>query len=292
MTAIDEVTGPVSRPSALVIGGASWNQMIRVPELPRGGSQTLFATGSHEAVGCSGAGKALNLRACGVDVALWCRLGDDEPGTRVREELGAAGVELLVETDPAGTMQHTNLMTVDGERVSVFVTTGSLEDPIGEPWRTLLLERARGADIVAVTIFEQTRSLLAPLRDAGVPLWVDVHDYDGTQAYHRDFVEAATFLQLSSVCLPGWRDFAHERLASGAELVVVTHGSQGASVLTSHGWHEVAAVPVQDVVDTNGAGDAFFAGFAAGWAAGLDAASCGLRGAERAGAAVSSTHLA
>jgi hypothetical protein len=31
---------------------------------------------------------------------------------------------------------------------------------------------------VAVTIFEQTRTLLAPLRQAGVPPWVDVHDDD------------------------------------------------------------------------------------------------------------------
>lgn len=266
--------------------------MIQVPDLPRGGSQTLFATGSHEAVGSSGAGKALNLRARDVDVALWCRLGEDAPGDRVREELVAAGVELLVEADPAGTMQHTNLMAPAGGRVSVFVTTGSLQAPVGEPWRSRLLERARQADLVAVTIFEQARSLLAPLRQAGVPLWVDVHDYDGHQDYHRDFVEAATFLQLSSVSLPDWRSFAQDRLSRGTEVVVVTHGADGASVLTEQGWTQVSAVPAVEVVDVNGAGDAFFAGFATGWIAGLEAGECGRRGAERAAAAVASRHLA
>lgn len=266
--------------------------MVQVPELPRGHSQTIFATASHEAVGSSGAGKALNLRACGLEVALWCRLGDDEPGRRVREGLERAGVEVLVETDPLGTMQHLNLMDPDGGRVSVFVTRGSLDEPVGEPWREELLRRATSADVVAVTIFEQTRSLLAPLRAAGVALWIDVHDYDGANPYHRDFVEAASFLQLSSVSMPGWRSFGEERLAAGATAVVCTHGRDGASVLTRDGWVEVPATPVERVVDTNGAGDAFFAGFAAGWVAGLGVAEAARRGAERAAEAVASPELA
>lgn len=279
-------------PTALVISGASWNRMVQVPELPHGRSQTIFATGSHEAVGSSGAGKALNLRTCGLEVALWCRLGDDEPGRRVRNDLARAGVEILVETDPLGTMQHTNLMDPHGGRVSIFVTRGSLDEPVGEPWRGELLRRAASADVVAVTIFEQTRSLLAPLREAGVPLWIDVHDHDGTNPYHRDFVEAASFLQLSSVSMPGWRRFAEERLAAGATAVVCTHGPDGASVLTGGGWAEVPAAPVERVVDTNGAGDAFFAGFAAGWVSGLEVTEAARRGAERAAAAVASLELA
>lgn len=280
------------RVRALVVAGASWNRMLHLPHLPRGGSETIFATAVHEAVGSSGAGKALNLRACGVDVALWCRLGDDGPGRRVRQRLEGAGVDLLVEPDPLGTMEHVNLMDPEGGRVSVFATTGSLDRPVGEPWRGELLRRARGAHIVAVTIFEQTRTLLGPLREAGVPLWVDVHDYDGVSGYHRDYVEAATFLQLSSVLLPGWRAFAEERVAAGTTAVVCTHGPAGASVLTTDGWVDVPAAPVARVVDTNGAGDAFFAGFASGWVGGLEPAACAARGAQRAAAAVSSAELA
>ncbi|WP_122260762.1 carbohydrate kinase family protein [Ornithinimicrobium cerasi] len=284
--------GDGRRPSALIISGASWNRMVRVPELPRGGPQTIFAEGSHEALGSSGAGKALNLRVCGMEAALWCRLGRDEPGRRVREALSRAGVEALVEDDPAGTMEHVNLMDPAGGRVSVFVVRGSLDEPVGEPWRSELIRRAVGADVVAVTIFEQTRSLLAPLRAAGVPLWVDVHDHDGVDPYHRDYVEAASFLQLSSVAMPGWRSFAEGRVRAGATAVVCTHGADGASVVTAEGWVEVPAVPVAEVVDTNGAGDAFFAGFASGWVAGLDVLTCARRGAERAAAAVGSWELA
>ncbi len=242
---------------ALVISGASWNRMVHLPALPRGGPQTLFAQSTHETVGSSGAGKALNLRALGVDVALWSRIGDDPMGARLREGLDRAGVELLAEVDPAGTMHHVNLMDPDGERVSIFVVSGSLDEPIVEPSRSLLLERAATADLVMVTIFSQTRSLLAPLRAAGVPLWVDVHDYDGVNPHHHDFVEAATHLQLSSVSLPGWRAFAERRVEAGTRTVAVTHGAAGASVLSQEsGWVQIAPVPVEHVVDTNGAGDA------------------------------------
>lgn len=71
-----------------------------------------------------------------------------------------------------------------------------------------------------------------------------------------------------------------------------THGAAGAHVLTEDGWVTAPAEPVEEVVDTNGAGDAFFAGFASGRADGLDVLACGRRGARRAAAAVASLELA
>ena len=76
-------------------------------------------------------------------------------------------------------------------------------------------------------------------------------------------------------------------------MVVCTHGSKGASGLTAdEGWVETAAVPVASAVDTNGAGDAFYAGFMTSWlaAGGLQAAM--LSGAAAAAAAVQSPDLA
>jgi acarbose 7IV-phosphotransferase len=52
-----------------------------------------------------------------------------------------------------------------------------------------------------------------------------------------------------------------ERLDAGARLVVCTHGARGATALTADGFLDVPAERVDDVVDTNGAGDGFFAGF-------------------------------
>jgi acarbose 7IV-phosphotransferase len=67
---------------------------------------------------------------------------------------------------------------------------------------------------------------------------------------------------LSGDRLDDWRGFMAARVAAGARLVVCTHGSRGAVALTPEGdFVEVPAQPVPRVVDTNGAGDGFFAGF-------------------------------
>lgn len=279
-------------PKAVILGGVSWNQMILLPRLPDGTPGTVFASKSWEAVGSSGAGKALNLAALGWDVTLWALLGDDEYGHRVREDLAGRGVRLLTELDPAGTMRHVNLMDPNGDRLSIFANPGTLDRRVDPAFVVPLVE---AADFVAVTIFEHCRVLLAPLLDAGVELWVDIHDYDDVNPYHADFIDAAAVLQVSSVQLPHWRRFAESRLAAPAcrtTMVIVTHGAAGASVLTADGWVEVAPVAADHVVDTNGAGDAFCAGVSTARQRGASVAEQGAAGARMAAAAIASFELA
>jgi sugar/nucleoside kinase (ribokinase family) len=278
----------MSGPSALVIGGASWNQMVDLDQFPAPEPHTVFARAHRETVGSSGAGKALNLAHLGWRTALWALVGADPAGASVREVLERGGVELLAVTDPAGTMRHVNLMDAAGDRISIFAETGTL-DLVVDP--DALTERALAADLVAVTIFEHCRPFLAPLRAAGVPLWIDIHDFDGRNPHHGDFIEAATHLQVSSVGLADWRPFCEARLAAGCETVVCTHGARGAAVLTAAGWVEVDAAPT-DLVDTNGAGDAWFAGFATAWMRGETPLDAAVAGARAAAAAIASPGLA
>lgn len=275
--------------SALVVGGASWNQLVYLDRFPAPVPQTVFARGLHETVGSSGAGKALNLSFLGWRTTLWALVGDDESGRRVRSALAEAGVELCGVHDPGGTMRHVNLMDASGDRISIFANSGTidLEVDAGE-----VIELALAADLVSVSIFEHCRPLLTPLREAGVRLWIDVHDYDGENPYHLDFIAAADHLQVSSVSLAGWRSFAESRIDAGATTVACTHGSEGASVLTADGWVEVGARAVDEVVDTNGAGDAWFAGFATSWLSDGDAECAAAAGAAAAAEAVTSADLA
>lgn len=62
-------------------------------------------------------------------------------------------------------------------------------------------------------------------------------------------------------------------LAAAAEtglLVVMTRGALGSVVLTAHGPEQVAAAPVEKLVDTTGAGDLFAAGLLFGLTHGMD----------------------
>ena len=79
----------------------------------------------------------------------------------------------------------------------------------------------------------------------------------------------------------------------GKRFAVCTMGSDGAIAVDASGrWHEVPAVPDVDVVDSNGAGDAFFAATLFGVLDGLPVEAALGYGARAAALAVTSKELA
>lgn len=242
---------------ALVVGGVSWNRIVHLDRLPDPTPHTVFARRSFDTLGGTGAGKAWNLASLGWDVELVAAIGDDDAGARALAALDRVGVRVDELYDPGGTEQHTNLMDAQGGRVSIYTNPSS---PSVRVDVDALVEKAASADLVCVNILEYCRPLLAPLRAADVAFWVDLHDDDGRNPYHRDFAAAASSIQVASDRLPDWRAFAERRVADGAGVVVVTHGAAGADAFDGAAWVHIDAVPVS-VIDTNGAGDAFFAGF-------------------------------
>jgi len=274
---------------AVSIGGVAWNTMIDLERFPEPHGQTLFANGMHQAIGSSGAGKAMNLASLGVDVDLWAMVGDDEPGIKVRSGLESAGIRFHAVCDPLGTTQHVNLMNAEGDRISIFGNPGSMSaivDP--EPMRPLI-ERA---DVISVTILDHCRVFLPIAVAAEGDVWIDLHDYDGVNPHHDEFIASADALLMSSIAMPGWRAFLEDQVARGVKVAIATHGSRGASGLSADdGWVEVAPVRVE-VVDTNGAGDAFFAGFCVANAAGATFEASLHAGAAHAARAVASPDLA
>jgi sugar/nucleoside kinase (ribokinase family) len=274
--------------NVLIAGPVAWNLLIHVAELPPARPHTVFAEWHHEALGGTSAGKALNLRRLGVPVTLVTVLGDDEAGRRIAAGLAAAGVEVLATSSGNASERHANLMDGHGRRLSIYLTLPVAVDPVTVPDEVL-----DAAAVVVVDLAEHSRPVLRAARAAGKEIWCDLHDYDGVNEFHREFVEAADCVFVSSERLPDPEAFLRERVAAGARLAVCTSGADGAMALERGGEVvRVAAVPVAEVVDTNGAGDAFFSGFLAARLRGAGLAGCLREGARAGAAAVRSRELA
>lgn len=277
----------MTAPAVFIAGPASWNSIVVLDRLPEPTPHIQFAEDSWETVGGTSAGKALSLAALGTPVTLYALVGDDEPGRRVRAALGAAGIEVRWGSS-AATERHLNLMTRAGERVSIYVSgvdeqSGAVPDDV--------LAAMADAEIIVLDLAAEPLRLLPLAKASGRPVWVDVHDYDGEAEFHRPFLDAADAVFCNADRLSDPVGFLRSRVSSGASFAVFTLGPEGAVAVDVDGeTYRVDAVPV-DVVDTNGAGDAFFAGVLAARLAGAALPQALASGAASASTALGSKHL-
>ncbi|MFD4958096.1 carbohydrate kinase family protein [Microbacterium sp. NPDC058389] len=272
-----------------VCGPASWNHLILLDRLPEPVPHMQFALGDQHTLGGTSAGKVLHLADQGVEATLHALVGDDEDGRRVVAALTAGNVPVEAYAS-LRTERHANLMTPAGERVSLYLSTPSA--PTAPDLD--LIEAALGEAEVAVVDLSETGAALVQRRLAGAegaPIWTDLHDYDGASSFHEPFVRAADVVFMNDDGTDDPWALMQSCLDRGPRLAVCTRGAAGAIALAATGERaQVPAVPVE-VVDTNGAGDAFFAGFLAASLAGEDLTGCLTAGARQATVALASDHL-
>ncbi|WP_158841802.1 carbohydrate kinase family protein [Saccharothrix deserti] len=278
----------MGKPKVFVAGPVSWNRLVLLDRLPEARPHTVFASGHRMAVGGTSAGKALNLASLGADVTLRTVVGDDDAGRAVLDVLERAGVEVIAEVADGATEQHLNLMDPNGGRVSIYLELPRLPHPRHDERALAALTEA---DVAVIDLADHARPLLAAAREAGVPVWCDLHDYDGVADFHRDFLDAADHVFLND---DGFRDrdALLVFLKSLDKRAVATLGADGAMAVADGAVHRVPAVPVEEIVDTNGAGDAFFSGFLLAHLAGADVPTAMTAAAEQAARCLASPGLA
>jgi sugar/nucleoside kinase (ribokinase family) len=237
----------------VVLGGASWNTMIHLERFPEPRPATIADARSTIAAGSTGIGKALALKALGHRPLLHATIGDDDAGRSIREFCARRGLSTVFDIDPGGTSRHVNLMDATGQRISIFLFNGSAAPPVDV---TRLEPAIAAAGTIFLNITQSSIPLLPAVRASGADVWVDLHDYDGTNAYHEPFIAEADVIQLSDEALPDPRPVM-QRLAQRARLVVCTRGARGALALSAGEWLDVPAHPAT-LRDSNGAGDTFF----------------------------------
>lgn len=259
----------------LVIGGLGVDIRVNVPSIPVPAADSITVPPIDLRIGNTGAGVALAAHALGLRVAVVDVVGADPAGEVVRTALARTGVHYVLRTDPLGTKRSVNLVDPQGRRMSLFDPRGAWSGP--PPFdASELAELTSAAAHVHLSIMDWSVGLLPTLRDglaSPAAVSTDLHDWDGVNDYHRPFLAAADLVFVSGVALGDRATQVVRELLTGPRrrTVAVTHGARGA-VLTGSDAAAVrvaAATPPGRVIDTNGAGDAFAAGFIAGRLRGL-----------------------
>lgn len=243
----------------LILSGASFDSIVYLDAFPKPEPRTIHQCRFSENVGSTGVGKAANLCRLGFKTTLHAMIGDDFYGEKIKSFFSDKPVRFLYFILPSGTERHVNIMNKDGQRISVFVNP----TPDAPDFDYRSLDSAiRDSEKVVLNIVNYARNFIPALQKHKKEIWTDLHDYDGVSTYHQDFIDAAHYVFLSSDNLVDYRKTMGEIMQTGKKLVVCTHGKKGATALQADGkWLETPVIKDFTLVDSNGAGDAFFSGF-------------------------------
>ncbi|WP_041965064.1 carbohydrate kinase family protein [Mesobacillus selenatarsenatis] len=276
--------------NVLIIGGTTFDSVIHLDKLPDPVPQTIHYAAYTETLGSTGAGKALNLSKLKVPATLHSIIGNDEYGVKIRKKLDEVGVDFVYDHDPRGTERHVNLMSPQGDRISIFVTQSSSELHLNLHRIEQLIKEA---DLVVLNIIAYTKQLIPLLKQYKKTVWTDLHDYNPGNPYHDDFIEIADFIFVSSDNMPDYKPMMEKWISLGKQLVVCTHGKNGATALTNNQeWLETPIINEYRYKDANGAGDSFFSGFLYGFLRGKSTEESLKLGTVCAGLCITSKELA
>jgi hypothetical protein len=143
--------------------------MVVLDHLPEARPHMQFTSDCWETVSGTSAGKALHLAQRGVELG-YTRLsvrttrGSGSPGCWAQ-----AGVDVRVRTVPGRSERHLNLMDPNGGRVSVYLSTAAAPTPE-------LVADLRAAELAVLDPAPANLPLIDVAREAGVPVWTDLHD--------------------------------------------------------------------------------------------------------------------
>ncbi|MEU8679176.1 adenosine kinase [Streptomyces sp. NPDC048560] len=264
----------------LVLGGAGVDTIVYVPELPLPYADSyMVRPGIETRAGQTGDFVALGVSALGLRTHHLDMIGDDHEGDLVRALHRDRGVAFTEVPLPGGTKRAVNLVGPDGRRLSLYDDSRSREEDRLPPATVRALAATSRHAHVSITY--PCAFALPELRKAGVSVSTDLHNWDGVNAYHEPFAYEADIVFLSTTALTDTERTMRQVAERGrADVVVATAGAEGAYLLAEGELSHVPALtPPRPVVDSNGAGDAFAAGFLFGRLTGEPPRRCALYGA-------------
>lgn len=248
-----------------------------------------------EMSGGSAANTLAGMAALGRNCAFIGQIADDQLGKVFRHDLTATGVAFTT-PDRAGdppTARCLILVTPDGQRTmntylgaSQHLGRDALDKALIEDSAILYLEgylwnadASREAMAEAIAIARNAgRKVAFTLSDSFV---VHLHGDDFRRMMAAGEIDILFCNEAEIAALAGTEDYdaAVAQVAAQVPLLVATRGEHGACAVQGGTVTHVAAEPIDQVIDTTGAGDLFAAGFLSGLAEGRSMEQCLTMGA-------------
>jgi adenosine kinase len=245
--------------------------------------------------GGSAANTIIGAASLGCSAAFIGKVKADELGAVFAHDIRAAKVKFSTAFAPDGaaSARCLVLVTPDGQRTmntflgaSQNLTEADVDEDLVKQSRFIYLEGYLWDPPEAKAAFVKAAKIA---RKAGRKVALSLSDSFCVDRYRDEFIglirsESVQILfanesELHSLYQTADFDTAIERLRSENILGVVTRSERGSLVVTREETVAVSAIPVDEVVDTTGAGDLFAAGFLTGLAKDQDLKTCARLGA-------------
>ena len=202
-------------------------------------------------------------------------VGEDDLGGKVTRTVESLGVPVQVEVDPGvSTVAELSIADPSGARTYFYLRTPELLATLDSADLTCL----NHASYLYVDLYDGDH-ILRPMQAAsslGLPVFVNLEDQHENRELLAKLLPYVTVCQVSTdgtAAADGMESIAGRLLEAGMGTVIVTGGRKG-SLVANSGQRVQIEAPTVEVVDGNGAGSSFSAGFIYGSLRGWDLEQC------------------
>lgn len=294
------------RESIVVVGSVNLDLVCIGKKIPAPG-ETVWGNQFQTFHGGKGANQAVAVGRLGYPVSMVAKVGDDDFGSRLRQGLRTAHVDVRSVSTAKATASGVALITVDGKGQNSITVIPGANGELRPRDLEKSLPHLRSAGMILTQLevpmetVEYLCSLAARLK---VPLMLDPAP---ARAIPRKILRCVTYLtpnetetctlcgippdQLTPATVPGC---AEKLQKDGAANVVIKMGRHGAFIASADGLRKMVPAFKVKAVDSTAAGDAFNGALAVALMRGFSledavrfAAAAGAMSATRAGAQTS-----
>ncbi len=246
-----------------VVGSINMDLVVRCDRLPASG-ETILGTDFQRFGGGKGANQALAAARMGAAVTLIGKVGQDEAGQSLVDDLRRAGVD----TDRIGRVAGptgTAIITVAASGTNTIVVVPAANGLLTVEDVQAAREVIASSDAMLMQLEVPMSTVVAAAaiaREAGVPVFMNPSPIQELPAALLDGLAYLVVNESELAALTSGTGVVARLFLAGVQRIVLTLGERGARLIEPDATREVRPFTVP-TVDTTAAGDAFLGALAA-----------------------------